>query len=106
MGYPKIKYMFSAMIHKIDEIVEKTKTDLEVKTFGINDIKKLIKIISKENNNQRLIEDYKNKNLKCSICNKNISVDKSEFGGVIKDSQNRWILLCRDLNCYNKALSE
>ena len=99
-------YMFSAMINKVDGLIKETKSNFEITTFGIKDIKRLININSKENKDKKILEDYKNKSLNCSVCKKNISINISEFGGVIKNSQNKWILLCRDLNCYNKALSE
>lgn len=98
--------MLLEMIHKTEELIKNGFNTFEINTFGINDIKKLIKIISKENKDKKILEDHINKSLKCSVCKKDISKRISEFGGAIKNSQNRWILLCRDLNCYNKALSE
>lgn len=91
---------------KIDYSIKEKLEILEITTFGIKDIKNLILIISKENNDKKILEDYENGKLICSVCNKNISKNINNIGGIIKNKIGRWILLCRDLNCYNRALSK
>ncbi len=100
------KCMFSAIVQKTEDFIKERINTFEINTFGIRDIKKLILIIFKENNDKSILEDYKNNRLTCSICKKNIFKDINNLGGAIKDKQGKWILLCRDLNCYNKALSK
>lgn len=98
--------MFSAIVQKTEDFVKDRFNTFEINTFGIRDIKRLISIISEENKDKKMVEDYRNNKLTCSVCKKNISKEINNLGGAIKDKQGKWILLCRDLNCYNKALSK
>ena len=98
--------MFLTIVTKAEDFIQDKTKNLEITTFGLNEIKKLLTDISNDEKNNRFLEEYKNKQLKCSICNKNISENLSEFGGIIKDSKGKWILICRNLNCYNKSLSK
>lgn len=98
--------MFLTAIIKAEDFIQDKTKNLEITTFGLNEIKKLLTDISRDEKNDKFLQEYKNKQLKCSVCNKNISKNLTEFGGAIKNSQGKWTLLCRNLNCYNKSLSK
>lgn len=98
--------MFLTTIHKVEDTIKEKIPSLKINTFNLNEIEKLLKKLDKDNKDSKLLEEYYNKKIKCSVCNKNLSEDINEFGGSILNKKGKWIILCRDLDCYNKSLSK